>query len=83
MFVPTHRHEGSRSETAVDYRLCTLATCTCFDDGTGHIESDGPLRDSRFLATSLVETILRVKRGTCSGYESNGMCARVFRRQET
>jgi hypothetical protein len=29
----------------------------------------------KFLATSLVETILRVKRGDCSSYASNGMCA--------
>ena len=62
-----------------------MAACTCLDDGTGQIKSDGPMRDSRFLATSLVETILRVKRDACSGYASNRMYARPFefRRRET
>ena len=41
------------------------------------------MRNSQFLATSLVNTMLRVKRGACNGYERNGMCASVFHKQET
>ena len=36
------------------------------------------MRDSRFLATSLIEEIIRVKRGACSSNASNGMYARAL-----